>query len=200
MKGGAKGLHAITWFAGVFLALGSGCAPQENLIVPPASQRLGTFAMKQTYVLQRPTIMASMDTGTAQPEIHLPYDAKKDGAPPAEAVERVPFPVGYETTETDTDSNGNTYTYTVWVPTFWGWLTLNVGTQLSVSSVEVYSNSHVYRGRVMNGPAHNVHVLLVVPIADKGLPVLANLEREDQTYLSPLTPATPPDTRAVTQP
>jgi hypothetical protein len=196
MNGRTVSPGAFILFAAAFLAMGSGCAPQENLIVPPASQRLGILALKQTYVLQRSTIMASMDPGTAQPEIHLPYDPKKDGPPPAEALERVPFPVGYDTTETYTDANGNPYTVTVWVPTFWGWLTLNAGTQFSVSSVEVYPNSRVYRGRIMNGPAHNADVLLVVPIGQKGLPMLANLEAEDQPYLTPLNPATQP----VTQP
>ena len=138
--------------------------------------------------------MKAIDPGTMQPEIHLAYNPSVDGPPPAEALERVAVrPWGSET-ETDwewvTDPNTgvSTYeceTYTVSVQANWGGQVLDAGTQLAVSSIEFYGNSHVYHARILTGPAHNCHILLVVPTGDTKMPTFAQLQAEDGVYVKP---------------
>jgi hypothetical protein len=67
-----------------------------------------------------------------------------------------------------------------------------VGTQIRMSIVEIYSNSHVYKGRVLNGDATNCHVLLVLPASDSALPTLTTVQHGDQNYLSPVDPTSKP--------
>jgi hypothetical protein len=176
-----------------FLLILTGCAtapPQEDLIVPPVSAQLGTLKIKQVYVLQRQIAMNAIHGGNAQPEIHLPYDKTKDGPPPAEALERVPFGISATADVTQIDPNtGQFVTTTVWVPAGWGQQMLDAGTQVSVSSIEVYSNSHVYRGRILTGFAHNCNILLVVPVGDKTMPAIADMQLEDVGYLAPAAKA-----------
>jgi hypothetical protein len=183
----------------------SGCAPQEDLIVPPRSAMVGKMMLKQIYVLQRPTVMVAMGNGGVQPEIHLTYDKNKDGPPPAEAFERVPFQVSAEEQELEPDPNnpnGPDILVTENVPASWGAVALGAGTQISISSAEVYGNSHLYRGRVLNGFAHNCFVLLVVPAGATKPLTMAELQAEDRGYLAPLQPAPPPPPAAppATQP
>jgi hypothetical protein len=189
----------LTLFA--LVALLAGCAatpglpprPSENLVVPPVANRIGVLSIKQVYALQQPTAMNAINAGNTQPEIHLPYDQTKDGPPPAEALERVALQpwgtVTQEVTELQTDSNGQTSWVTCYetdpVNANWGQKTLGAGTQIAVSSIEIYSNSHVYRGRILTGFARNCFVLLVVPVGDVTIPTLADLQVKDSGYLIP---------------
>jgi hypothetical protein len=184
-----QGFRGLFLLCAAVVPLLAGCAPEEHLIVPPASQMLGHLPVKQPYVLAQPTIMASMDAGNKQPEILLRYNKNTDPFPPAEALERVPFPVSAETEELVNDpSNPDAPPTMQEVPTaaYWGQVVLQPGTQILVSSIESYSNSHVYRARVLTGPAHNCFILLVVPVGDHTLPNPATLQAEDRTYLTPL--------------
>jgi len=186
---------------GAALLLGlPGCGPTEDLIVPPRSAMSGKVLVREVYSLPRPTVMVAMSTGSAQPEIHLPYDKKTDGPPPAEAFERVPFDVTAEEQEWETDPNNPTgpqILVTESVSGYWGPVTLDAGTQISISSAEFYSNSHVYRGRVLTGFAHNSFILLVVPNGDSNPPTVPALQARDQGYLVPLR-ALPPTTMPTT--
>lgn len=182
----------------LFLML-PGCAPHEDLVVPPRSAMMGRMLVKQVYVLPRQTVMTSMSTGQVQPEIYLQYDKKKDGLPPAEVFERVPFQVTAEEQELEpnpTDPNGPDITITVPVAAWWGAVTLDVGTQISISSAEVYSNSHLYRGRILNGFAHNSFILLVVPAGGVKPTTIGELQEEDRGYLVWLHPTSLPTAAA----
>jgi hypothetical protein len=188
---GNAGIRLMIGMCGLFVSLAGCAAPQENLVVPPVSAQIGKMAVKQVYSLERPTVMDAMGAGDAQPEIHLNYDKNKDGPPPAEALQRVPFPTWGEETVSEPDPSnpsGPDIQVTEGAPSWWGSLTLDAGTQLLVSSIEVYSNSHVYRGRILNGPAHNCYVLLVVPVGDRVMPTYAALVGEDSGYLVPSGP------------
>jgi hypothetical protein len=95
-----------------------------------------------------------------------PWHKSKDGPPPAEAFERVPFEVTAEEQKLEPDPSdpmGPDIMLTEPVPASWGAVTLDTGTQISVSSADVYSNSHVYHGRILNGVAHNSFIMPIVP-------------------------------------
>jgi hypothetical protein len=193
-------LFAVMPLAALLSSFVSGCAPHEDLIVPAQSAMLQKIPVRRDYVLQWPTVMAAMKTGDVQPEIHLPYDIKKDGPPPAEAFERVQFAVTAEEEVLETDPNNPTgpdIEVTEPLAADWGALTLGVGTEISVSFVEVYANSHVYHGRIRSGTARNTFILLVVPAPQTALLTVTDLQEQDRGYLLCIHPAS---TTASTRP
>jgi hypothetical protein len=189
------GIAAAAALSVSFLIL-TGCQPVENLVVPPRAAMLGQLHPNQTYVLQRTTTMEPIDTGNAQPEIHLAYD--KNSIVPAEAFERVPFPVDATVTIHSSDPSATATATAYYVP-----VGIPAGSEMIVSTAEIYTNSHVYRARVRSGPERNCYILLVVPSASNAtLPTISELQSRDKDYLVPLTvpsaqPATLPATEAV---
>jgi hypothetical protein len=162
----SSGTGGVVTVCGVLLGL-AGCA-HEVLNVPARSARLGGVSIDQTYAIQQKAKMDVLGGNNGQPKIDLWYF--KDHLPPAEAFERVPFPI--EAPGADS----------AWYST----VNLSAGTQISFTTVDVYGNSHVYFGRILNGGSRNTHILLVVPIADARLPSLEELQAEDRAYVIPI--------------
>jgi hypothetical protein len=162
---------ASVWFA---LLLGLTGCEHEVVVVPPRSEALGSLNLDQKYALQNKTEMDALSGTDAQPTVDLEY--WKNQLPPAEAFERVELPVE------PSDA-------------YWSSVQMDADTQMSLSSVVVYNNTHVYIGRITSGGLSNTHILLVVPIADAVLPSLDELQAEDRSYLVPIgSPATQPAT------
>jgi hypothetical protein len=53
----------------------------------------------------------------------------------------------------------------------------------------------VYHARILTGPAHNCHILLVVPTGDTKMPTFAQLQSEDSVYVKPAEPGTTATTK-----
>jgi len=171
-----KSFNGVLAAACVLVLTLTGCA-REILTVPPRASVVEAIHVNQTYALQHKTEMDALTSPDAQPVVNLLY--WKAELPPAEAFERVPFPM--EAPGADSIS--------------WSSVTLDAGTLISVSVAEVYQNSHVYVGRVTTGDFRNSHILLVVPIGDAHSPTLEQLQAEDKGYI---TPTSVLDTRPTT--
>jgi hypothetical protein len=149
----------------LLLAL-SGCS-HEVLNVPARSSMLGSIRVDQRYEMRVKTEMDPLDGTDTQPTIDLWH--WNNSLLPAEAFERVPFPI-----EADGADSVNVFS-----------VALIPGTPISFTRADIYSNCHVYIGRVLAGDAQNVHLLLVVPIGDSKVPSLTELQAEDNAYLAP---------------
>jgi hypothetical protein len=167
-------------FAGIMLSFLTACA-HETLSVPDHSQMLGSVQVNQVYRLQHETGIHVLDTVGEQPKINLWYWS--GSTPPADAFQRIPFPI--ESPEADTTGYDNA--------------NLPAGTPISVTVAEIYPNCRVYIARVAGGELTNVHLLLVLPAKATGVPALAELQEQDKAYLIPVgKPATQPARSAGT--
>jgi hypothetical protein len=159
--GGAMGTGLL------LLSLTACNSEHEVLDVPDHNSILGTLHMNQAYAVTLKTEMDPITTSDARPHVDVLYG--KGNPPPAEAFERVPMPID--------EGSG-------WYPVF-----LDKQTLIVATAAEIYSNCHVYIGRITSGPLTNTHLLLVVPVGSQSVPSLDELEGEDAVYLTPIAPA-----------
>jgi len=176
-----RAFGVVAWAAVISVAISMlvGCGEVERLAVPARNLMLGQVQVNQTYVLRLETTMDVLGSGDVQPAIHLRYDKKEK--PPAEAFERVPFPVDATVSISSSDPTASATASAYYVP-----VKIPAGTEMAVSAVEIYANSRVYRGRILTGPQANCHILLVVPGVAAQSPTTGELQAQDEDYLVPV--------------
>jgi hypothetical protein len=164
------GIRGIVVACSLLMVLG-GCT-HEVVNVPDHSMMVGSMSLNQAAELRQQTGVHVLDTPNQRPGIDLWYWA--NALPPADAFERIPFPIDAP----DADTTGYEATE------------LAAGSPISISSVEIYANCHVYIARVTGGDLQNVHLLLVVPNGNSRLPSGGELLEQDKAYLEPIVTST----------
>jgi hypothetical protein len=153
----------LVMFAGLLMM--TGCS-HEIVNVPDHSAIVGVVELNEAAQLRQKTGVHVLGSADQRPTIDLWY--KMHTLPPGDAFQRIPLPID----SPDADTVG----YNV--------SELAEGTPILFNSVAIYSNCHVYGGRVLSGDLQNVHLLLVLPNGNRVVPNVEELRDQDGAYLA----------------